>query len=290
MKKYRAFLIAIIMFPLIAFGQQIKTVPIKSKYVDGRNIRIWLPADYSAKKKYAVLYMHDGQMLFDSTTTWNHQEWQLDETLDRLTKTKKMRDLIVVGIDNNGAKRLAEFFPQAVVGTVPQPERAELDKLMPSGPIADNYLKFIVTELKPYIDANYSTYGDAAHTFIGGSSLGGMISLYAVCSYPQIFSGAFCMSTHWTGTFVQNTAIPDAMVNYLDKKLPSTGGHRFYFDHGTITLDSLYAPAQVKVDALFKRKGYGSKNFKSLVFEGASHSERDWAKRLDEVLVFLIGK
>lgn len=261
-----------------------------SKIVDSRNIAVWLPDGYSLRQKYNVVYMHDGQMLFDSTTTWNRKEWQVDEVVGKLIASGQLKQTIIVGIDNNGNKREAEFFPQKIVGSIPQPQQSDLLKLMPGGPIADSYLKFIVRELKPYIDAHYSTYKGAEHTFIGGSSLGGMISLYAICEYPNVFSGAFCMSTHWVGTFYQNSRIPDAYLQYLDKHIPAPQTHKLYFDHGDQTLDSLYAPAQGKVDALFKAKGYNASNFKSLIFPGAAHIESDWAKRLSIPFLFLLGR
>jgi enterochelin esterase-like enzyme len=260
----------------------------RSKIVDSRSIEVWLPFGYDRSKKYAVLYMHDGQALFDSTTNWNRQEWQIDEVMGNLLGKGTIQNTIVIGINNNGIKREAEFFPQASVANIPDPEKTQLMNLMPGGPIADNYLRFIVTELKPYIDKIYSTYTDQQHTFMGGSSLGGMITLYALCKYPDVFSRGFCMSTHWVGTFSQNVAVPTAVINYLSTSLPSPSNHKFYFDHGTMGLDSMYAAAQKRVDSLMQAKGYTNLNFKSLVIEGATHQEKDWAKRLAVPLMFLL--
>ncbi len=261
-----------------------------SNLVDSRYIEVWLPDGYTTTKKYSVLYMHDGQGLFDSTTTWNHQEWQVDETLGKLLKAGRLQNTIVVGIDNNGARREAEFFPEKPVANIPEPQRSRLLQLMPTGPVADRYLQFIVSELKPSIDRQYATYPDARHTFMGGSSLGGMVTLYALCEYPLVFSGGFCMSTHWIGTFEQNKQIPLAVIDYLELHLPPPNSHKFYFDHGTQGLDSLYAPAQQRVDSLMKAKGYTAAYFKSKIIAGATHQERDWAKRLDEPLLFLLGR
>ena len=83
-----------------------------SKYVDARTIAVWLPEGYDSLKKYPVLYMHDGQMLFDSTTTWNKQEWKVDETTSNLISINKIKPFIVVGIWNNGTKRRFEYMPQ----------------------------------------------------------------------------------------------------------------------------------------------------------------------------------
>ena len=94
-----------------------------SKYVDARNVDVWLPDGYSTKKKYAVLYMHDGQMLFDATTTWNHQEWQVDETVGRLIKEGKIKETIVVGVWNNGDYRRSEYYPQKTLVNLPAETR-----------------------------------------------------------------------------------------------------------------------------------------------------------------------
>ena len=114
---------------------------------------------------------------------------------------------------------------------------------------------------------------------------------FALCEYPEIFGGAMCLSTHWPGTFdLNNTIVPNAMLSYLRKKLPVGTNHKLYFDHGTIGLDAAYTASQRKVDALLLTKNFGITNFKSLSFEGADHTERDWARRLHVPLYFLLSK
>jgi predicted alpha/beta superfamily hydrolase len=275
--------------PITTVSGSAKSYFFRSKIVDDRNIEIWLPDNYNSSKKYSVLYMHDGQMLFDAAITWNKQAWNVDKTLEQLINQDSIQDVIVVGIDNNGAKREAEFFPQAVVENITEPEKSNLKKLLVGGAIADNYLDFIVNELKPYIDANYSTYTDQSHTFIGGSSLGGMISLYALCKYPNVFHGIFCLSTHWIGTFAQNEAIPTAVINYLSTNLPASGNHKIYFDHGTVGLDAMYAKAQVQVDSLVRTKGYTNADYLSLIFQGADHSENSWSARFNIPAKFILS-
>lgn len=263
----------------------------QSKYVDARIIDVWLPENYSASNKYAVLYMQDGQMLFDSTTTWNHQDWGVDETMNRLITTGQIPQCIVVGIWNSGTKRHAEYFPEKVLPYLSDTAKKELMTLMNDQSLADNYLKFIVTELKPFIDNRFSTETDQANTFIVGSSMGGLISMYAICEYPEIFGGAACMSTHWTGIFrAENNPIPDAIMKYMSLHLPSPSNHKIYFDHGTATLDALYPPFQEKVDSIMKIKGYGPGNWETKSFPDADHSEKSWAARLEIPLIFLMGK
>jgi predicted alpha/beta superfamily hydrolase len=118
-----------------------------------------------------------------------------------------------------------------------------------AAPHSDNYLRFLVQELKPFIDATYRTRPEREATFIMGSSMGGLISLYALCEYPDVFAGAGCVSTHWP-------AVNGVILPYLQERLPAPGRHKLYFDYGTETLDAEYEPYQLEVDALLRQHGY----------------------------------
>lgn len=270
-----------------------------SKLIDSRNVVVWLPDGYSNKEKYAVLYMNDGQALYDAESTWNKQAWEVDKIAGDLIANGKTQKFIVVGIWNNGKKRHAEYFPQKPYENLTQIQRdtitAQLQKAGRNAeifkPYSDSYLQFLVTELKPFIDKNFSTKTDQKNTFIAGSSMGGLISMYAICEYPKIFGGAACLSTHWPGTFsTANNPIPDAFTNYLKSNLPDPKNHRIYFDYGDQTLDALYKPYQEKADEVMKSKGFTSKNWETKFFPGENHSEEAWAKRLSIPLLFLLKK
>jgi len=267
----------------------VKRYFIDSQIVDGRNIDVWLPEGFSTQKKYAVLYMHDGQMLFDASGSWNANEWKVDETAVELIREEKIREVIIVGIWNNGNKRHIEYFPEKAIELISEPRRKQILELMPGGPLADNYLKFIVTEVKPFIDKTFPTLSGQNDTFISGSSMGGLISLYAICEYPEIFSGAGCISTHWIGGYEYNTEIPEGINNYLKKALPSPEKHKIYFDHGTVGLDKNYPGFQKMIDSTMKQGNYDSSNWISLEFAGDDHNERFWAARLDKPFIFLLG-
>ena len=189
-----------------------------SEFVSPRNVDVWLPDNYSDKLKYSVLYMHDGQMLFDSTVTWNHQAWEADDISSALMEKREVENFIIVGIWNTD-KRHAEYFPQKPFEMLSSDQKKEISiQLTNAGrtveefkPLSDNYLKFIVKELKPYIDKNFSVYTNKEHNFIAGSSMGGLISMYAIFEYPDVFGGAACLSTHWPGIFaVENNPVPGA--------------------------------------------------------------------------------
>jgi predicted alpha/beta superfamily hydrolase len=287
------------LLPKVISGKIERIDNFQSQYVTARNIDIWLPEGYTDTKKYAVLYMHDGQMLFDPATTWNKQAWDVDDVATKLLQTNTVKDFIVVGIWNGGKTRHIDYFPQKPFEKMSQIEKdtitAQLQKvgkiLENFKPISDNYLKFVVKELKPYIDKKYSVYRNRENTFIAGSSMGGLISMYAICEYPKIFGGAACLSTHWVGTFtLENNPIPNTFINYLRKKLPNPKKHKIYFDCGDQTLDALYPTIQKKVDEVMQNKGYGEKSWLSKYFLGENHTEKAWNKRLDIPLEFLLGK
>jgi predicted alpha/beta superfamily hydrolase len=304
-KSLFAFLVLIAGFtsaqnlPKVVSGTIQRIENFQSKFVGARNVDIWLPAGYRQTKKYAVLYMNDGQMLFDATTTWNHQSWDADDVATKLIQEGKVKNFIIVGIWNVGKTRHADYFPQKAFESLSPEQKDFISKqLQPVGqpyevfhPVSDNYLKFIVTELKPYIDKKYPVFTDRKHTFVAGSSMGGLISMYAICEYPNVFGGAACMSTHWPGTFSMDiNPIPDSFVDYLKNSLPDPKNHKIYFDYGDQTLDAMYPSLQKKVDEVMKARGFTDKNWETQFFPGKDHSEKSWNERLNIPLEFLLKK
>lgn len=270
-----------------------------SRHVDARHVDVWLPRNYetlvAAGHRFNVLYMHDGQMLFDARTTWNKQAWQVDRTLTRLMDSGQIDPTLVVGIWNNGPFRHSEYFPQKHLPYMTAPAREQLvQKALQGKPRADAYLRFVVQELKPLIDARYPTHTGPAHTVVMGSSMGGLISVYAMNEYPHVFGAAAGLSTHWVGSYEANTDMPHAALAYLSEHLADPRTHKLYQDHGTLQLDALYAPYQAQVDQLVRARGYTDRgtapNFMSRVFEGTGHNEQAWADRLEIPLLFLLGR
>jgi pimeloyl-ACP methyl ester carboxylesterase len=269
-----------------ATAGRIETLPpLTSQFVAPRRVDVWLPPDYDARvsERYPVVYMHDGQNLFDPLTGYGGNTWEVDQALCRLMQAGKIRGAIIVGVWNTGMGRFPEYMPRKAVtgGTL---------ALYPGGPSiatdtiqSDAYLKYLVTELKPFVDRTYRTQPEAGHTFVMGSSMGGLISAYAVAEYPGVFGGAGCVSIHWP-------AGDGAMIGYLAQHLPKPGANRFYFDFGTATLDALYEPFQLKADAVMRAAGYTEgRDWLTRKFPGAEHSEKSWRERVDIPLTFLLG-
>ncbi|MEM9678951.1 MAG: alpha/beta hydrolase-fold protein [Bacteroidota bacterium] len=265
-----------------------------SKYITPRPVDIWLPNGYSKDKKYAVLYMHDGQMLFDSTATWNKQEWKVDEWASQLMEDGKTKDFIVVAIHNISEIRWQDLFPQKAFNYIDETIKDSLVDIAGKGNIklnGDNYLKCLVNEVKPLIDSQYSVSTDRSNTYVMGSSMGGLMSMYALSEYPEVFGGAGCISTHWVGARpVDDNPYPDAIFKYMEETFPKAGIHKAYFDYGNKTLDAYYPQYAPRVDKILKTNGFTEVDSRNQFFEGTEHSENSWNQRLDIPITFLLGK
>lgn len=255
-----------------------------SEFVIPRNIDVWLPPQYEAEleRPFPVLYMHDGQNLFEPATSTLGIDWGVDEALVRLVDEGKVPPTIVVGLWST-ERRWLEYLPQKpLVGHAEL--RTSLQEEHGGEVVSDAYLRCLVEEVKPFIDDRYRTLTDRGHTFVMGSSMGGLISLYALCEYPETFAGAGCLSSHWPSVGAE------VMVGYLRDHLPRPGTHKIYFDYGTETLDAHYEPHQQQVDALMRALGYEEEeDWVTLKFPGAGHSERAWRARVEIPLEFLLG-
>jgi len=282
----------------VSAGRIVDLGIIKSRYTNPRRVVVWLPSSYRKNgPKHAVLYMHDGQNLFDKATAGYGKEWEIDEHLDRLIRQKKVRPTIVVGIWNT-PKRLQEYVPSKAFDALPADYRGRVAALYGGEPLSDGYLKFLVRELRPMIDRRFHVKTDRANTVIMGSSMGSLISLYAIDQYPQVFGGAGMMSTHWPlfmkpdGGSVNDAeyeVVSGAFVKYLAPSLPDPRTHRLYFDHGSETQDAIYARYQQRVDRVVARRGYRpGVNWLVKSFPGQKHDEISWASRVDIPLQFLL--
>ncbi|MEN9936509.1 MAG: hypothetical protein RLZZ387_3088 [Chloroflexota bacterium] len=230
---------------------------------NSRDILVYLPPDYDeTDARYPVVYMHDGQNLFDETTSFAG-EWRADEALDALTR--KGRPAIAVGIPNMGERRIDEYSP-----FVAQDGR---------GGSGNAYVSFIVDTLKPYIDRSFRTRSDREHTGVLGSSMGGLISLYAMYRRPDVFGFAGVLSpAFW---FAE-----DAIFPFVDGLGQLRG--RVYLDTGLAEDDDTVERAR-RMRQLLLRKGYRpGRRFRYLEVAGAGHNEAAWAARLPDILTFLL--
>ncbi len=270
-----------------AAGPRITSYPdFPSRFVAPRQVDVWLPPGYEAHsvERYPVIYLQDGQNLFDPAKSYGGTAWEIDRAMERLIAAGRTPGAILVGIWNTGLTRSADYFPAKAVRVrdIANVSNAYATQSHPI--VSDLYLKFLVRELKPFIDRTYRTKAGAAHTFLMGSSIGALISAYGVAEYPGVFGGAACLSTHWL-------AGDGAVIDYLRGHLPNPADHRFYFDHGSEALDAQYGPYQLRMDAIMKTHGYRpGVSWETKVFPGADHSEASWGKRAEFPLSFLLGR
>ncbi len=258
-----------------------------SIYVD-----VWLPDGFGEDpaQRYPVLYMHDGQNLYDANTTWNRQSWEMDVTAGRLIKDGEVPPFIIVGIHSDPEKRVSQLMPQQAVKEAGLDELMAEVKLKGKPVLGDKYAAFVVENLKPLIDRTYPTLADRENTMVMGSSMGGLMSLYLISMYPDIFGGAACMSTHWYGSLNAGDSFGNAMIDFVDRHLADPETHRLYFDHGTSTIDAYYGPWETKALLKAQEKGYVyGKNLDSYIDFGAPHEEKAWASRVARPLRFLFN-
>lgn len=263
-----------------------------SRLVDDRHIDVWLPTGYhDSDKTYRVIYFQDGQNLYNPEWVYYTQtDWGIDESLQRLIDSGEVDDTIVVGIWST-PKRTEEYYPQPFLQTVTGEQRGKLQEFMTDKPASQEYLKFIVEELKPFIDSQYRTSLRKEDTFLMGSSLGGLISFYGLVSYPDVFGGAACVSSAWPWTAsIDDPASLSAMIEYLRDAIPAPGEQRFYFDFGTLEMGGQYEVYQDIVDEVFRSIGYEhGPLWQTHRFEGVDHNEMAWRKRVHVPLKFLLA-
>ena len=263
-----------------------------SKYIADKKYRIYLPPSYSAikEKRYPVLYMMDGNNLFHNSEAMGTASWNVHSVADSLSKAGLMQEIIIVGVDHAAEKRFAEYMPQKPMEDFLATNKADLPRFLNHKVFSDAFLNFLTKELKPQIDQDLRTKKTVSDTYIAGASMGGLISMYAVCEYPSIFAGALCLSTHWCVSLDDSTPeAGQALVDYFAENLPTQ--KKWYFDYGTLSLDQYYGTYQAQVDSILATSGYeGGINWLTKKYEGHTHNEMDWNRRLHIPLTFALKK
>lgn len=246
---------------------------VRSKFLKlTRNVEVWLPPEYDKhpEQRYAVIYMHDGQSLFDSRLTDPGIDWGVDEAIVRNVRAGKMPPVIVVGAWSTD-ERWSEYSPWH------------------EGP---RYGRFLIEELMPVVNQRYRTLTGPENTTLMGSSMGALISFWMVWKHPDVFGAAGCLSTHftWGGTRWWYPGQTFLIEKELTPQATFPKDVRLYFDYGTHDADKSYEPPTKKVAAFLASRGLvEGKKFVVKKFPGARHSEAAWRARLDEPLQFLFA-
>lgn len=276
-------------------GRFVEHQAVPSANITPPHVVVWLPPGYDAgNRRYPVVYMHDGQNLFLPERSNFKKVWGADKSALRLIAARKVSPFIIVGIDHPGKERFQQYFPTKVASE----QLRQGITAFAGAPKGDAYLRFLADELKPFIDRTYRTRPQPKYTAIGGSSMGGLISLYALAERPDAFGKAAAVSTHSPLIDPQLLSRTPAMAEgiksdwrtYLAKHLGAPNGRKLWMDHGTATLDQHYAPYQQVIDAEVKRLGWRpGRDFETRVYKGAEHEENAWAARLDDIFGWLLS-
>lgn len=243
----------------------------RSRFIRGcRDIVVYAPPDYdtAVERRYSVLYLHDGQNLFDPATAFLGNAWGLSEIADELIQSGQIEPLIIVGIYNSGRRRLSEYTP--------------VRDRMGRGGGARQYGRFIVETLKPFIDSQYRTLPDCTSTALGGSSLGGLATLYLGLKFPDIFCKWIVMSPSvW---WADHAILRQIRASRL---IPN---QRIWLDVGTTEGQNPHAVVDDAIqlrDALVKKGWQLGKDLVFVCDEGAAHNEQAWGRRMRDALRFL---
>lgn len=264
-------------------GRLVYWTDVRSAYLGPtRHIEIWLPPGYdtASSTRYPVLYMSDGQNLFDPRIANTGVDWGVDEAVVRLVQRGVIPPIIVVGAWST-ADRGPEYSPW---------QRAP------------DYARFLINELMPRVNREFRTLTGPGHTAVMGSSMGGLLSFYLVTHHADVFGACGCMSTHFplseamvTRVFpgAVTAATPDTtpyIVRDIAAGMTVPRGARYWFDYGALGLDSAYGPSHEAVRAWLLRQGLvEGRDFVIRRYEGATHNEASWRARLEDPLAFLFG-
>jgi predicted alpha/beta superfamily hydrolase len=247
-------------------------------YRNTRMLRVWLPPDYdapeNASRHYPVFYLNDGQNLFDPATAFAGVEWQVDETADQLIREGKIAPLIIVGIDNTGSDRIKEFLPYRSFNP---------PVLRPQG---KRYPEFLINEVMPFVEERYRIARGEENTGLGGSSLGGLISLYAVLDHPGTFSRLLLESP---SLFVSNRRILkySRYFHHWPERIVIGAGTR---EAGREDKDRQVVEDVRELQEIIHHAGLSDDRLRVRIDIGASHNEAEWGKRFPEALSFLFAK
>ena len=246
---------------------------IPSRHIKGgRDVIVYLPPGYNEAKpaRYPVLYMHDGQNLFDAATAFANQEWGLDELVESLIGAEIIEPLIIIGVYNAGEKRIAEY-------THVRDRKGQGGRIRP-------HARFLVEELKPFIDSEYRTLPDTANTGLGGSSLGGLATLYLGLHYPQVFGKLIVMSPSvwWAHRAILREV----------RKAQGKFNQKIWIDIGTCegsAPEICVRDVRDLRDALLQRGWKLGHDLRHVEDEGAGHDEKAWGYRMKDALTFLFS-
>jgi predicted alpha/beta superfamily hydrolase len=243
-----------------------------------RFIRVWLPPGYDESsnqgRRYPILYLNDGQNLFESATSFTGVEWQVDETADRLIRERVIAPMIVVGIDNGAKDRFREYMPHRSL----QPMMLRVQ--------GRRYPDFLIKEVMPFVARSYRVATGPDNTGLGGSSLGALIALYTALAWPGVIGRLLLESPSLWASNRQLIREVRARKDWPDRIFLATGTE----EAGRADRNQSVVDDVRELAAILGRAGLNERRLRVVIEDGATHHESAWARRFPEALAFLFGK
>ncbi len=245
---------------------------------NSRYLRVWLPPGYddtaNSARRYPVLYLNDGQNLFEAATSFTHVEWQVDETADRLIRAGTIPAMIIVGLDNAGKDRIREYMPHRSLHPITL--RAQ----------GNRYPKFLTQEVMPFVARNYRVAAGPENAGLGGSSLGALIALYTVSVRPGIFGRLLLESPSLWASNRQAIKESRRVQRWPARVFLGVGtAEAGRNDRNQSVVDDVRELA-----GILRHRGLDEGRLRLVIEDGATHHESAWARRFPEALTFLFGR
>ncbi|MEG3144252.1 alpha/beta hydrolase-fold protein [Sphingomonas sp. RT2P30] len=263
-----------------------------------RDLFVWVPDHPAPPAGFPVLYMQDGQNLFDARLVPFGTAWEIDRSVSRLADAGVIEPTIVVGVASTAA-RFTEYAPALVLERL-NPDARDAVEAAWGGPAQSAaYARFVVEVVKPLIDAHFPTRAAAGATFVGGSSLGAVAALDILARYPDRVAGAACLSAHFSLLPVTETEplpkgfaedVTAAVTDFADNCLPRAGQHAVWIDRSAQGIDRFYGPTHAAIITALSRRGFvDGVDLAARCYPGVGHDEAAWRARIDDALTFLLG-
>ncbi len=264
-----------------------------------RDLFVWVPDHRAPPGGFPVLYMQDGQNLFDARLVPFGTAWEIDRSISRLADAGAIEPAIVVGLASTGA-RFTEYAPVLLLDRLSPAARGAVEAAWGGPAQSAAYARFVVEVVKPLIDAHFPTRAAASATFVGGSSLGAVAALEILARYPDRVAGAVCLSAHFSLLPVTEAEpLPDgfaedvtaAVADFADNCLPRAGRHAIWIDRSAQGIDRFYGPTHAAIIAALSRCGFvDGADLAARCYPDVGHDEAAWRARIDDALAFLLGQ
>ena len=263
-----------------------------------RDLFVWVPDAPAPQDGFPVLYVQDGQNLFDARLVPFGTAWEIDRSMARLADAGTIAPAIVVGVAST-ADRFLDYAPALVLDRLPPSARGAIESAWGGAARSADYARLVIEEVKPLIDAHFATSRSADATFLAGSSLGAAVALETLARYPDRVAGAVCLSAHFSLLPVTETEVlpahfaadvTAAVTDFANACLPRAGRHAVWIDRSTLGIDRFYGPTHAAIVTALSRLGFvDGIDLAARCYPGVGHDEGAWRVRLDEALIFLLG-